>query len=117
MAEIKLVAIDLDGTLLDDDKNLSFRNRMALERLLERSVAIAFASARDCASIRLKVQINKPGLYYLGDGGALIYDVASNKVSWSSKLASKIVTNCVTFLRQFNYPVFLNSMDAYWVDR
>lgn len=117
MAEIKLVAIDLDGTLLDDDKNLSFRNRMALERLLERGVAIAFASARDCASIRLKVQINKPGLFYLGSGGALIYDTATETVTWASYLTSNIVTNCVNFLRQYNYPIFLNSMNTYWVDR
>src|SRR5271157_4465100 len=106
MAEIKLVAIDLDGTLLDDDKNLSFRNRMALEHLLERGVAIAFASARDCAIIRLKVQINKPGLYYLGSGGALIYDAVTETVTWASYLTSNIVTNCVNFLRQYNYPIF-----------
>ena len=117
MADIKLVAIDLDGTLLDDDKNLSFRNRAILERLLERGIVIALASARDCASISIKVQLQKPGLYYLGDGGALIYNVVSNKISWSSSLTPKMVMNCVSFLRQYNYPVFLNSIDTYWVDR
>jgi Cof subfamily protein (haloacid dehalogenase superfamily) len=117
MADIKLVAIDLDGTLLDDDKNLSFRNRAILERLLERGVVIALASARDCASISIKVQLRKPGLYYLGDGGALIYNVVSNRICWSSSLPPKMVTNCVSFLRQYNYPVFLNSIDTYWADR
>jgi Cof subfamily protein (haloacid dehalogenase superfamily) len=115
--EIRLVAIDLDGTLLDDHKDLSSRNRLALEKLLKQGVVIALASARDCASIHLKIPIALPGLYYIGNGGALIYDAVLKEVSWASYLTPKMVTACVTFLRQFNHPVFLNTLDSYWVDR
>ena len=32
MGEIRIIALDLDGTLLDSDKNLPAANRAALER-------------------------------------------------------------------------------------
>ncbi len=69
MTEIKLVVIDLDGTLLDDYKKVSERNMSALEALLAQGVTLAFASARDCASISQVVPINQPGLYYIASGG------------------------------------------------
>jgi len=45
MADVKLVAIDLDGTLLTDDKQVSPRNAAAIKRLLTRGVVVALASA------------------------------------------------------------------------
>ena len=117
MKDIRLVAIDLDGTLLDDRKKLSSRNRSILEELLDQGVIIALASARDCASISLKIPIFKPGMYYIGSGGALIFDAHLNALTWSNHLTPEIVSESVAFFRQFNYPVFLNSLNTYWVDR
>jgi hydroxymethylpyrimidine pyrophosphatase-like HAD family hydrolase len=69
MADVKLIAIDLDGTLLNDQKQLSPRNADAIGRVLAHGVMVALATARDCASIRLKVPLAVAGLYYIGSGG------------------------------------------------
>ena len=44
--EIRLIALDLDGTLLDSQKRLSPRNRAALERAAERGIEIVPATGR-----------------------------------------------------------------------
>jgi Cof subfamily protein (haloacid dehalogenase superfamily) len=80
-------------------------------------VVIALASARDCASIRLKVPIRNPGLFYIGSGGALIYDEGRHTVKWACHLPIELAAECVSFLKKFNHPVFLNAMDDYWVDQ
>jgi Cof subfamily protein (haloacid dehalogenase superfamily) len=117
MKDIKLIAIDLDGTLLDRQQRLSFENRYALESVLNRGVLIALATARDCASIMLKVPINLPGLYLIGSGGALIYEVVSSSLVWAKYLNADLTREGVHCLRNYNHPVFLNAMNDYWVDR
>lgn len=117
MRTLKLAAIDLDGTLLDDDKQLSPRNADALERLLTRGVAVALVSARDWASVRMKVPLTLPGLYYLGSGGALIVEAVSGAMVWSSYLSAAQMTECVQVLKAHDHPIFLNSENDYWVDR
>ena len=71
---IRLVTIDLDGTLLDSSQRTSARN-LGTTRLLDAGVIIALATARDRASITGSVPLVRPGLFYLASGGALVYEV------------------------------------------
>jgi Cof subfamily protein (haloacid dehalogenase superfamily) len=117
MTDVRLVAIDLDGTLLDDHKQASLRNILALESLLSHGVAVALASARDRASIQLKVPLALPGLYFIASGGALVFDTAADMIIWSHYLQPELVAESIRQLKRYNYPVFLNAEDDYWVDR
>ncbi len=40
MSEIKLIALDLDGTLLDSEKRLSAGNEAALKECIRRGIAV-----------------------------------------------------------------------------
>jgi Cof subfamily protein (haloacid dehalogenase superfamily) len=115
--DIRLAAIDLDGTLLDDQKRVSANNLNALEELLERGVIVALVTARDCASIQLKVPLSRPGLFLLGSGGALIYKVETKSIIWEKYLPPELVEEGSQQLKTYGYPVFLNSVNDYWVDR
>lgn len=44
--EVKLVCLDLDGTLLNSSKRVSDANRAAIARLLDTGIAVAIASGR-----------------------------------------------------------------------
>lgn len=46
MSSVKLVAIDLDGTLLDSDRVISKRNREAVAAASERGIIVVLASGR-----------------------------------------------------------------------
>ena len=117
MSAVRLFAIDLDGTLLDSQQRLSPANRQALEQALQSGATLALASARDCASIRIKAPLEHAHLYYLSSGGALIYHTASRTIAWQRSLSGQLAAECVAFLQTYGYPVFLNSGDDYWVDR
>jgi len=117
MTTIRLIAIDLDGTLLDTRQNLSARNRQAVSRVLAMGVHVALATARDRASIRLKVPMAVPGLYYLASGGAIVFDTASGVILWEQILSPALTHDAVVFLCGYGHPVFLNRDCTYWVDR
>ncbi|MCM3616888.1 Cof-type HAD-IIB family hydrolase [Sutcliffiella horikoshii] len=46
MAEKHLIAIDLDGTLLTDDKRISKRNKMALQKAMKQGHEVVIATGR-----------------------------------------------------------------------
>jgi len=117
MTAIRLVTIDLDGTLLDSRQRVSARNLAALERLLDARVIVALATARDRASIAGRLPLAMDGLYYIASGGAMVYEVAPKSIIWAETLLTALAGEAVAFLQRFDEPVFLNDDSDYWVDR
>ncbi len=67
--EIKLVAIDLDGTLLNSRHELSDRNRSALESAQQRGVVVVFATGKTrhaAEGLIEALDIDAPGIYMQG---------------------------------------------------
>ena len=56
MMTIGLIALDLDGTLLDSQKNLSERNRRALERCARMGIQIVPTTGRAVDGITREVR-------------------------------------------------------------
>jgi Cof subfamily protein (haloacid dehalogenase superfamily) len=117
MTDLKLVAIDLDGTLLTDRQAVSPRNLVALEALLARDVVVVLASARDQASMSRTVGLTRPGFYFISSGGVLVFETATHSIFWDNYLSRGEVEAYFSYLRRYNYPVFLNTENDYWVDR
>lgn len=117
MTPVRLAAIDLDGTLLDDQKRISAGNLVALEHFLTHHGVVALATARDCASIQIKVPLTQPGLFYIGSGGALICRASAQTLPWAKYVPPDLVATAVHFLQQFDCPIFLNAENDYWSDR
>ncbi|MCY4628992.1 MAG: HAD-IIB family hydrolase [Acidobacteria bacterium] len=67
-----LVAVDLDGTLLNSQKEISDRNRTALARAEAAGVALAFISGRRFAELELLTAGLSGAAFRVGHGGALI---------------------------------------------
>ena len=71
---IGVVAIDLDGTLLNDSKQVSRRTVGALVGLPERGVKVVIASARPPRSVRHIYAALKLDTWQINYNGALIWD-------------------------------------------
>ena len=69
---IKLIACDMDGTLLDSQKRLPDGLLPALERLRAQGVAFAVASGRQYAALRRDLEPLVPYIYFICENGALI---------------------------------------------
>ncbi len=68
----KLIAIDLDGTLLDDHKEISKENIQLINKLIERDYEVVIATGRRYWSAKeLTKTINKP-LVILANNGSIV---------------------------------------------
>jgi len=78
--DIKLIALDLDGTLLTTDKRLSARNLDALRRASESGIDIVPATGRIFRGLPQAV-LDWPFLKYaILSNGAAVYDVAHDSL-------------------------------------
>lgn len=76
--DIRLIALDLDGTLLTEQKTITPRTLAALKAALERGVAVAPATGRPAAGLPAPL-LALPGLRYaLTSNGARVWDLAQN---------------------------------------
>ena len=74
MAEIKIIALDLDGTLLDSEKRLSEVNRDALARAAEKGVLIVPTTGRFFGMMPPAVRDLPFVRYAITINGAQVYD-------------------------------------------
>ena len=72
MAEIKVLALDLDGTLTNSQKEVTPRTRAALDAAIAKGVTIVLASGRPTAGVLpLAKELGLDALVEVGPGKAL----------------------------------------------
>lgn len=96
---IKLVTIDLDGTLLDNVKNISLENLIAIKKCHELGVKIVIATGRPMCGVmpileHLGLTTNDD--YVIIYNGAKILNVGTQKVISSTTIDGKIVKELYT---------------------
>jgi len=97
----KLIATDMDGTLSDDDFNVSKENIKAIHKALDAGIKVVLCSGRSPASLQSyekKIGLNIEGQYGIGFNGATVYDAYTHEEIYSANridvgLAKKIIAD------------------------
>jgi Cof subfamily protein (haloacid dehalogenase superfamily) len=118
-SSIKLVAIDLDGTLLDDSKQVSKSTARALAGLRERGVKLLIASARPPRSVRHIYKALNLDTWQVNYNGAMIWDEPGQKVILHKPMEGKLVKLIVDVARQAYSGVLVTCeiIDHWYTDR
>lgn len=77
---IKLVAVDMDGTLLTEDKKITERTRRAVRAATEQGLSVALSTGRtlpECADVRAFLPEVR---YAVTSNGARVWDMWENRV-------------------------------------
>ena len=89
MRNIKLIAIDLDGTLLGSDKQLSEENALSLERAAAKGIEIVPATGRFYKGMPQVIRELPFVHYVISINGAQVYDVRKDKTVCSSEISAE----------------------------
>ena len=79
---IKVLALDLDGTLTNSEKEITKRTKEALQQASEQGVAVVLASGRPTIGIRhiaKELELDRYGGYILAYNGGRIIDCSTNQ--------------------------------------
>lgn len=109
--DIRLVAIDLDGTLLNDSKQVSIQTVDALCGLPTRGVRVVIASARPPRSVRHIYRSLKLDTWQINYNGALIWDEPARRVVFHQPMDGDVVRRIIDHARAL-FPEVLVSCEA-----
>lgn len=90
----KLLFLDLDGTLLNDNGIITEGNRNALEAALAKGHGVVIATGRPLSSALGKAAslgLDKPGCYVIAFNGALIYDFGAQSQVFRCSIPKDVV--------------------------
>lgn len=90
----RMLFMDLDGTLLNDQKEISQGNRDALELALRRGHGVIITTGRPLKSAMdqaRKLGMDKPGCLLIAYNGAMIYDWGTQRILFSKALEKATV--------------------------
>jgi len=117
-AAIKLVAVDLDGTLLTSSKKVSEQTLNAL-KCLPSDVRIVIASARPPRSVRQIYQLLELDSWQINYNGALIWDEPRQQPVYHRPLRGELVLRMIETARDMFEEVLVSCeiLDRWHTDR
>ena len=109
---IKLIASDMDGTLLDDEKNLPPNFYDIIDKLFEKNIRFAVASGRSFAALKPLFNKYLDELTFICDNGAYIYD--KGKLAYVSVIPKETVREISAFCEELGLTVLLCGKNGTW---
>lgn len=98
MKEIKLVALDLDGTLFDNNSKISQKNLETIRAITDKGVHVVISTGRPFEGIPFD-QIKDTGIAYaITANGSAIYEIASGRCLYENAMDEELVTPIINFL-------------------
>uniref|UniRef100_UPI0032167398 HAD family hydrolase n=1 Tax=uncultured Draconibacterium sp. TaxID=1573823 RepID=UPI0032167398 len=108
MKNIKLVATDLDGTFLKNDRTISAKNLEALHKLGEKNITRVAATGRNLAKVRQVLNNHVPFDFVVFSSGAGVFNWKEQKHIYRQNIkkqsAQKLLTHFIE--REVNFHAF-----------
>lgn len=113
MSQYQLIALDMDGTLLNSKKQLSEGNRAALERAAAAGKQIALSTGR-CRPELAEYLAQIPGIRYLDcSSGALVYDIKEQKEICARRIRPELICEFIQYALQEDLMFHLLDQHSY----
>ncbi|MFT8315070.1 MAG: Cof-type HAD-IIB family hydrolase [Clostridium sp.] len=108
----KLICIDMDGTLLDDKKEVSDENLRTLKKASEKGVKIAVCTGRLFASARYYAELIGVKAPVIASNGAYIREKDSDKVIYELSIGVDKCKKLQSILSKYDFNIYYNKYDA-----
>ena len=114
---IKLIAFDLDGTILTSDKKISERSIAALHLASERGINIVPATGRSYSEIPLNIREQLFVRYVITLNGAEVYEVEEDRVIHKAEITVKQAEQILSYIDKLPviYECFIEGKR--WINR
>ncbi len=108
----KLIAIDLDGTLLNSYGEVSNENKQAINKAIQKKVEVVLASGRMTKSILPIANEINANRYIISGNGASIYDVQNNQIIYNNYMRKEKVLEIIDICEKNNmfYSLYTNNV-------
>lgn len=111
--KIKLICIDMDGTLLNSNHEISEENKLTLQKAFSKGINIAICTGRIFMSARYYSDLigitNTP---VIASNGAYIKNGYTDKAIYENPLPKDLVIEIYNIIKKYNLQINFNSWDT-----
>lgn len=112
---IKLIAIDLDGTLFNSNQQISQTNKKAIKLVIESGIQTAIVTGRGRAGAMTAIGMLGTDMPVICSAGSLIFtNHGSETISARTFQIQDELTRIVDFARTYDTGLIADSMDGNW---
>lgn len=115
----KLIFCDLDGTLLDDNKNIIDKNTELINKLAYKNCKFIISSGRSNMSIdyfNSFLNLDKSENYTVAFNGAYIYKTNTKEKIIEHLIPSNLALQAIKICKNFNVDVMVYKKELLWFD-
>ncbi|MGG7078748.1 Cof-type HAD-IIB family hydrolase [Clostridium sardiniense] len=106
---IKLICIDMDGTLLDNDHNVSDENKQALIEAIDKGIVIAITTGRLFTSAKHYSDLLGINAPIISSNGAYIREKDSSKVIYENTLSLDECLEIYDISKKYSFETYFNT--------
>jgi len=113
----KLICIDMDGTLLNDEKKISIKNHQAIKEAYKRGVKVVVCTGRLYTSAFYYSHLLEVKTPVIASNGAVIKEKDNNKTIYRASLG---IENCYKILevcKKYNFYAHFNTEDTIFTEK
>lgn len=109
MSEIKLIALDMDGTLFNNNGEISGKDRETLKRATEAGVAVAVVTGRSYVELPIDLLYEIGVRYAITGNGSAVYKLPNMECVFSDCLDTDLVCEILEELKKLDvyYDVYI----------
>lgn len=108
LKKVKLIIVDIDGTLTKSDKTISSYTKEVFEKAKKQGYNIVLCTGRPLVYAVEKSKLCSASNFVIADNGALIYDYANKNVIYESAIEQRYVRELFEFAEDNNMFYILN---------
>lgn len=109
LEETKIIFIDLDGTLLNDKRQITKYTKNIIKKVTQRGIYVVLCSGRANNELIEKSKEASASSIVISNNGALIFDYKLNCKIFESKISKDILTSIWNFAQNNNIGLTYNS--------
>ena len=112
MEKYKMIALDMDGTLLNSNKEITPKTLSAVEKAFDAGKEVVLSTGRCIAELKQYID-QMPGLRYIvGVSGALVYDLKEDRIIYDNPISDDIVLKVLEIADKTDVMVHLLTKDS-----
>ena len=116
---VKLIALDIDGTLYNSQGEVSALTRFALKKAHDKGVRLMLASGRSIHGLKQLAQRNGlplDNLVYLGFNGACVAEGENTEILFEFPLGNELAKRVIKQLKKYPVTIMLPHRHELWVE-
>ncbi|MFV0440972.1 MAG: Cof-type HAD-IIB family hydrolase [Lachnospirales bacterium] len=116
----KLIALDIDGTLLNSKREISKKTKEYMKKAYEKGVKFVLISGRSTATmieIAKETGIDKMGGYIIGCNGGVCLNLVNNEIIYEKSIPNKYLKDIYEFAEKKDVPMLVYKDEEFYLTR